>query len=137
MTLTDDEFVTAFENLSLGAESFGHRDHVRLAWIYLNRYPAHEALPLFANGLRQFATHLGAAGKYHETITWAYLALINERMARGEDQAETQDLSWETFSTANADLFEWPGGALAKYYKQSTLDSDLARHAFLMPDRVA
>ena len=54
MKLTDDEFVTAFENLSLGAESFGHRDHVRLAWIYLNRYPAHEALPLFANGLRQF-----------------------------------------------------------------------------------
>ena len=137
MKLTDDEFVTAFENLSLGGDSFGHRDHIRLAWIYLNRYPAHEALPLFANGLRKFATHLGAANKYHATITWAYLALINERMVRGGDPAARQELSWEAFSAANADLFEWPGGALSRYYKPSTLDSDLARRTFLMPDRVA
>jgi hypothetical protein len=129
--LTDDEFVTAFENLSLGGESFGHRGHVRLAWIYLKRYPAHEALPLFAKGLRKFATHLGAADKYHETITWAYLALINERMARG------QESNWETFSAANADLFEWPGGALSRYYDPSTLESDLARRTFLLPDHVA
>jgi hypothetical protein len=137
MKLTDDELVTAFENLSLDAESFAHRDHIRLAWIYLDRYPAHEALPRFANGLRKFATHLGAADKYHETITWAYFALINERMARGGDQPETRHLGWEEFSAANADLFEWPGGALARYYTPSTLDSDLARRVFLLPDRVA
>jgi hypothetical protein len=137
MKLTDDEFVMAFENLDLGAGSFGHREHVRLAWVYLNRYPAHEALPAFANGLKKFAAHLGAADKYHETITWAYLALINERIARSKEQPDGQALSWEAFSAANRDLFEWPGGALGKYYKPSTLDSDLARHAFLMPDRVA
>ena len=103
MKLTDDEFVMAFENLDLGAESFGHREHVRLAWVYLHRYPAHEALPAFANGLKKFTAHLGAADKYHETITWAYLALINERIARSKEQPDGQALSWEAFSAiANA-----------------------------------
>jgi len=132
--MTDDQFLQAFEDLSLDGKSFGHRDHVRLAWIYLGRYPAHEALPAFANGLKRFAGHLGAPDKYHATITWAYLTLINERMARAIAENERQLDSWATFSAANEDLFEWPDGALAKYYKPSTLNSELARRTFLLPD---
>ena len=42
--MTDDEFIASFENCSLANESFHHSDHVRMAFLYLCRYPALEAL---------------------------------------------------------------------------------------------
>jgi hypothetical protein len=32
--LSDDEFVTAFEEGTISRAAFHHADHVRLAWIY-------------------------------------------------------------------------------------------------------
>jgi hypothetical protein len=67
---------------------------------------------------------------YHETITLAYLLLIRERMARaGRDQI------WEEFAAHNRDLLIWEGGVLGTLCRQETLDSDLARHTFVLPDR--
>ena len=66
---------------------------MRLAWLYLKRLPPAEALARFSEGLRRFAAALGKAGLYHETITWAYLLLIRERMER-EGPAQT----WSDFA---------------------------------------
>ena len=43
--------------------------------------PPLDALARFTAGLQRFATFHGHPGLYHETITWAYLFLIHERMA--------------------------------------------------------
>ena len=71
------------------------------------------------------AGSLGASGKYHETITYAFMFLIHERVRRGG--AETFD----AFASANADLF---GPILQRYYRPETLASELARASFVMPD---
>ena len=60
MTLNDHDFVQAFEDLSLPGEAFHHREHVRLAWIYLARHDETEALRLAERGIRRYASHLGA-----------------------------------------------------------------------------
>jgi hypothetical protein len=129
---TEAEFVAAFEDTSLPEAAFRHRDHVRLAWIYLRETPVPEALARFAEGLKRFAAAKGKAGLYHETITFAYLLLINERVERSG-----RGSSFDDFAEANPDLLVWRPSILASYYKEETLGSLLARRTFVLPDRVA
>jgi len=124
------EFIRQFETDSLAGE-FHHVDHVRLAFAYLSELPALEALERFAAALKRFATARGRATLYHETITHAYFFLIRERMAR------FPSASWESFARENADLLQWKPGILRRYYRESTLRSDLARSVFLFPDKIA
>ena len=127
--MTDDEFMSSFEECQL--ESFHHGDHVRMAFLYLSRYPAWEAIQRFSASLARFAAAKGKPGLYHETITWAFLLLIRERMARAGHK-----LGWSEFAASNADLMSWEKNILKKYYSDETLASDLARSTFLFPDRI-
>ncbi len=126
--VTDDEFVCSFEDCTLPNSAFHHRDHVRLAWVYLRRHPALEALARFTTGLRRFATFNGHPGLYHETITWAYLFLIHERMADAPPQE-----TFEAFAARNPDLFAWKPSILERYYNPEILRSERARRVFVMP----
>jgi hypothetical protein len=128
--MTDEEFMTRFEDGSLASESFHHADHVKMAFLYLCRYPALEALGRFSSTLVRFAKAKGKPGLYHETITWAFLFLIRERMARAKGPQ-----SWTRFADNNADLLNWKENILRKYYRAETLSSDLARRTFLFPDK--
>ena len=132
--MTDNEIIERFEQCRAPGGSFHHADHIRVAFAYLSRYPALEALQKFSSALQRFATAQGKPGLYHETITWAYVFLIRERMARAEVA-----LTWEEFANANPDLLSWEretGGILARYYRAETLKSEAARSAFLLPDKV-
>ena len=57
-----------------------------MAFLYLCRYPPLEALQRFSASLVKFATAHNKPTLYHETITWAFLLLIRERMARSGRQ---------------------------------------------------
>jgi hypothetical protein len=131
INLTDDEFVRDFESCTLPNSAFHHRDHVRLAWIYLRRHPALEALVRFTAGLRRFAAFNGHPGLYHETITWAYLFLIHERMADAP-----ADETFEAFAARHPDLLAWKPSILDRYYAPEILQSERARRVFVMPGGV-
>ena len=124
-------FIEAFESCRLTQEQFRHADHVKLAWAYLCEYPLPETMIKLREGLKRFADHLGAAGLYHETITFSYAALIAERMRRTPGGRD-----WSRFCRQNPDLFQFKGGPLGSYYQKETLDSDLARSIFILPDRI-
>ncbi len=101
-----------------------------MAFLYLCRYPALQALERFSSSLYRFASANGKPDRYHETITWAFLLLIRERMARaGREQ------SWVEFAASNSDLLNWKENVLKNYYRGETLASDLARNTFLLPDK--
>ena len=123
--------IERFENGSISPDSFRHTDHVRLAFCYLRLYSPLESLEIFSAALKRFAQSHGKERLYHETITWAYLLLIHERMHRcGGHQ------SWEEFAAANPDLLIWKNGILSLYYTEATLQSDLARRVFVFPDKL-
>lgn len=125
-------FLRAVEACTFPPERFGHREHVRLAWLYLREDPLLRALARVCSALRRFATAAGRPDRYHETITWAYVFLINERMER-----TGRDAGWAEFALRNQDLLAQAGpfGALGAYYREETLRSELARRVYLLPDR--
>lgn len=130
--LPDAEFIEHFESCTLRPDQFHHRDHVRLAFLYFQHYEPADAIARVTAGLRRFAASLGKSDRYHETVTWAFLLLIRERMARAECASD-----WDIFAAANEDLLDWKGNLLRKYYREETLESSLAKSTFLLPDRLA
>lgn len=127
--MQDEEFMRQFEAGTL--EIFHHRDHVKMGWLYLQRAPVLEAMAKFTAALKHFALIKGQPNLYHETITWAYLLLIHERM---QTQA-VQD--WDAFAAQNTDLLVWETSVLKRYYHTETLQSELARRVFVFPDKCA
>jgi len=130
--MTDQEFIERFENCTLPAAGFHHREQVKVVWLYLRRYPLIETLTRFSESLKRFSNANGKPNLYHETITWAYVFLINERIER-----DGRDETWPEFSERNADLFvfDWENSILTSYYRDETLRSDLARKTFIFPDK--
>lgn len=124
--MTDEELVCAFEAASLPPGTFGHAEHVRVAWWYLRRHPMSEALARIRAGLQCVAAAAGKPDRYHETITVMYAHVIAERLAGdGSDD-------WDVFAARHADLFEH--GLLEQYYRPETLASETARTRWVEPD---
>jgi hypothetical protein len=126
--LTDEELLRGFEAASLPDDGFGHREHVRVAWMFVKRHGLPDALAEFSAALRRFAAAKGVPQLYHQTITWAFLLLIGERLAR--QPAAT----WTEFAAQNPDLLSWKPSVLDRHYRSETLWSDLARETFVWPD---
>ena len=82
-----------------------------------------------------FASANGKPDRYHETITWAFLLLIRERVARWCQQSGRQP-GWDEFARDNSDLLAWKGNILRQYYRDETLASELAKRTFVFPDRI-
>ncbi|HTR54022.1 MAG TPA: hypothetical protein VMJ10_25185 [Kofleriaceae bacterium] len=129
--MTDHELETSIDSLALAPAGFTHREHVQLAFAVLAAQPDFAAAAVrYRALLRRFAEAHGAAAKYHETITWAYLALIAERM-HGREYASSAQLIAD-----HPDLLDHRGGALARCYDIGELiASPLARAVFVLPRR--
>ena len=82
--MRDDDFLMALENGALPLAAFDHRAHVRAGYLYLTRHGFGGAIQRFSSTLKAFAARHGKDGLYHETITVAFLALINEHVAASE-----------------------------------------------------
>jgi hypothetical protein len=130
--MSDDDFLLQLEDCILPEDRFHHADHLHAAWLYLTRFPVTEAIARFSKVLRRYAASRGKPDRYHETVTWAYLLLLNERMRRSDPSA-----TWEQFAEAHPDLFDWKNSILLRYYRPETLHSQLASEVFLMPDSIA
>jgi hypothetical protein len=129
--LDDDALLDGFASARLPGGEFRHEEHVRAAFLYLARTGDFgEAAVRFRRDLRRFAAAHGAAGRYHETLTWAYLALINER-AHGSSFASSA-----AFLRLHPELLDQKEGLLSRYYDVgSVARSDRAKQVFLLPQR--
>jgi|SRR5580704_7195142 hypothetical protein len=124
MHVTDLEFVRAFERCEIPNEGFHHRDHIRLAWIYLKLYGPDEASSRIGEAIRNFAAHHGKSTLYHETVTVAWMRLI------------AQAAHCETFSQVAGEFPEFLDKSyLAEFYSDELLKTDGARKSFADPDR--
>jgi hypothetical protein len=98
--VTDAEFLAALEDASLPTASFRHAGHLRAAYLCLKQSGFESAITRMRAALIRYAAAQGRAGLYHETVTLAFLALINERLHTGTAP------DWESFAAGNFDLFD-------------------------------
>jgi hypothetical protein len=126
--MSDDELISAIDSKSLPLPAFTHTQHVRLAWSCLRRWPLLQAMSEFRRLLIAYAAHHGKPTLYHETVTFAYLLLVYERMARSPHLTE-----WSTFSAKHADLLSWREGPFFTLYPATILQDPTARSHFVLP----
>ena len=124
---SDVDFLRAFEDLSFPVEQFHHREHIRVAWLYLKSLDATRAAERMSAGIRRFANHHGATQKYHHTLTLFWMRLVAVALV------ETPDgLAFEEFLAAYPELRD--KGLIAKYYSQELLQTPAAREGWVDPD---
>ncbi len=125
---TDRGFLASFEACEISGADFHHREHLRLAYVYLTLHPYVLALEKMETGLRHFLAHLGApASKYHHTLTEAWLRAVQHFIDRA---GPTRDF---------AQFLETAGQLLDKeimgtHYSTDLLWSEAARASFIEPD---
>ncbi|SRR5579883_2859117 len=105
--------------------SFGHREHLAVAFEMLRRHDFPAAAQRYCEGVRALAARAGHPEVFNVTMTIAFLALVAERMdARaGED--------FESFTARHPELFD--RSLLERWYPQEQLRSELARRTFVLP----
>lgn len=123
--MTDAEFLAAFEACTVPRADWTHEAHVRMAWLYLTRFPFPDALHRIRTGIQRYNNSLGGTG-CHDTITVAYARVIASRLDRRE--------GYEAFRGRNPDLFDRIMAVLRTYYSEGRLKSDKAKAAFVEPD---
>ena len=124
---TDDAFIEQFENCSYPGGSFHHEDHLRLAWLYLQRYSSRDAENRIAESILRFASNLGAAEKYHHTLTVGWMRLVES--AR---RLTPHVRDFHAFLDAHHWLLK--RDALLSFYSREVLISPAAREGWVEPD---
>jgi hypothetical protein len=124
--MNDQEFLRALESCELPERDFGHAAHVRAAYLYLQDCEFAGALERIRRAIRNYATHLGKPDRHHETITVAYVSLIQQHICERGSAG-----GWLAFARDNVELFE--PDLLQRFYSQAQLDSEMARRIFVLP----
>ena len=124
-----DETLLAFERGTLDPAQFNHRVHLSVAWSYLQRDGFPEGAVRFRQDLQRYVAKVGAEGKYHETITWAYLVLLNEERCLRSPPGE----SFAAMIQRRPELLDHRNGPIARCYGKAQLDSAEARRVFMFP----
>ena len=127
--LSDTEFLFQFENQTLNVRHFNHIGHLRLAWLYLNRYDVDTAVKFACAGIQAYSVSLGASRKFHVTITDALVRIMAQR------RDIMREKEWELFLVENKDLVEDALSVLDQYFSRALLFSEQARTSLVQPDR--
>ena len=74
--MNDDDFLRAFLRGWPTEERVGHYEHLRLAWLVIERHGPEPAAEIVGDGLRRMAAAQGKAVLYNETMTRFWIRLI-------------------------------------------------------------
>ncbi len=123
---SDEKFLTAFLQSTISEEEFNHEAHLRICWLLLKKHPLLKALQMLTQGLKSLVAKLGAADKYHETLSVALALLMYERMEKEEE--------FSGWLRKNSDFLTNWRGLLASFYADDLLWSERAKQAFVLGD---
>ena len=104
----------------------GHRQHVELAWRYLDRHDADQAAGSVAAAIRQVAEAHGQPAKFHQTITRSWVQCVAVHRERWPADG------FEEFLDRNPRLLD--SGLLGHFYSAQLLASRQARSQWVAPD---
>ena len=129
--MNDTDLLQAFESCRLTPASFRHREHLRVAYLYLVRSPFDLAHARFEAGVQRLLAHLGApASHYHATLTRAWLLAVHHFLRReGAKATSEQFLSAPCAASCLLDQ-----QIMLTHYSAERLFSAAARAEFIGPD---
>ena len=127
--MNDQAFLYAFETGTLPPSEFGHRGHIRMAWLYLRAYGWDEGVIHIRSGIQHFAAAHGATTKYHETITLFWARVVHHMIA---DQPQID--SFDDFLVHFPQILD--SHLIQHHYSVELLRSPLAREQWVEPDIV-
>ncbi|MFB7528956.1 hypothetical protein ACFC0C_12020 [Streptomyces sp. NPDC056178] len=127
-TQADDASV--FEALTAevmaSAERFGHREHVHLTWLAVQRCGVPAAVGLVSDGIQRTARYAGAPQKYHATVSRAWVELV------GHHAAEFGEGDFAAFADHHPALLD--KRLLTRFYRPATLAGPQVKSGWVEPD---
>jgi hypothetical protein len=126
--MTDEEFIVSFESCTLPKEQWRHREHVRMAWIYLKTYSFSEALERARVGIQRYNHCTGVARGYRETETCFFMRYIASRIS------ESGAGSFEEFCCSAPELFDGANAPRKRFYSDELWRSPGTWDSFVEPD---
>jgi len=130
--MDDGTLFKQFNALALPKSCWTHDTHLRMGYLYLKRYSFDTALSKLRKGINALNKGHGVEESldsgYHETITVAWLRLIQHLMTHYPGPVDSQ-----TFIHHFRDPLAKDG--LLRFYSEQRLWSSKAKTTFLEPDR--
>jgi hypothetical protein len=121
----DALFLHRLESGQLDAAQFDHTQHLRAAYLMLERDDFVTALYRLSNAIRQLAANAGASDKFNVTTTVAFMSLVAQSMYR------TSTTNFESFLKQHPALTS--ATALKPWYTPDELETEAARQSFALP----
>ena len=126
--LTDLEFEQQFIHCKLNPNDFTHEAHLRLAWIFINKYGIEKAMDIVQNQLKNFVKFVGAKDKYNTTLTIAATKAVYHFMLKSNSN------TFKDFITEFPRLKYNFKELMACHYGFDIFNSIKAKQEFLEPD---
>ena len=127
--LSDDTFLALVESAARGDRpkpfAFGHREHLRLAWLNLERLGSDSGPARTAETLARIDSAHGG-GHYHETITRFFIGLVTHARRRYPHR------TFEGTIAAHPQLLD--GSLVFRHYSHELLATAAARVTTVRPD---
>ncbi|HUZ56559.1 MAG TPA: hypothetical protein VMU94_29040 [Streptosporangiaceae bacterium] len=108
------------------ADRFGHREHVHLTWLAVQRFGMPAAIGLVSEGIQRTARYAGAPQKYNATVSQAWVELVAYHAAGRRDD------DFAVFASRYPSLLA--KRVLTRHYRPATLASQQARTGWVEPD---
>ena len=129
--MDDEAFVRKFETAGWPADQWHHREHIKIAYLYLRRYSFQDALLRLRAGILALnASHQVPESPqrgYHETTTQAWLQLVQVTLDL-YGPGDTADAFYEQNPQLSGKK------ALRLFYSPQQFNSPTAKTLFIEPD---
>nr|WP_297788004.1 hypothetical protein [uncultured Allomuricauda sp.] len=126
--MNDVDFIHAFETGKFPPEQFNHKAHIKLAWVYLDRFDEETAISKTCVAIKNFDQLHGDGTKFHTTLTIAAVKVVHH--FRQKSKATTFD----GFVAEHPRLITSFKELLSQHYRKNALADPKAKTAYLEPD---
>jgi hypothetical protein len=130
--MTDTEIesiIRRFEDCSLSRSEWTHSLHLVMALWHLRRHGPETATRRIRDGIRRYNDRQGNPTGYHETITLAWISVIERFLGRRDGNVSVSMLAVELLGECGDRDY------LLRFYSRERLFSDEARTCWVSPDR--
>lgn len=125
----DQKFRHQVESCEFPVSEFGHKAHIRLAYVYLSENDVEKSLQLVRDALMGLLKHAGIdpAKKYHETLTEAWILAVHHFMCNTDSSESADDFIEQNPITLDSKI-------MMTHYSTDLLFSEKARQFFVEPN---